>query len=162
MVIIISCFVTQARLRCIGSRKKKFRKHLMYHHLSSQELLTTGTISPSKVLCRHSPSHAACPRSISLLFTHYLFQCWKPGPRLRACWEQSHSDIVVFCYSKQQTATQHQCNVTIALWDVRPQTTGMGSLSKPTDKFPEWQSCSCSTLRGKKNNNKSFWKLLML
>lgn len=160
MVIIISCFVTQARLRCIGSRNKKFRKHLKYHHLSPEELLTTGTTSPSEGLCRHSPSHTAFPRSISLLFTHYLFQCWKLGPRLGACWEQSHTDIVVFCYLKQQTATQHQCNVTTALWDVRPQKTGTGKV------FPNPQT---NLQNGKaapiphwgKKRKKSFWRLLM-
>lgn len=141
MVIIVNCFVTQAGFRCPSSRNKG-------------ESTSNITISPHKSLgthkdlCKHSSSHNTCPRSTNqdpvtlLLFTHFAwFQCWKQGPRIRACWEQSHTDIVVFCCSKQQTSAQHQCNVVVALWDVRPQTTGAGkAFPIPQSNFHDYKA----------------------
>lgn len=157
-IVIINCFVTQARSGCPGSRNRGFRKHLKHHHLSPQEFRTTVRAYANTAPCKpHVPEVPPKIPSSSCSWHITQFQSWKQGPRLWACWEQSHANIVVLLLkiADFNSASAQCCNCT-----VRCKTTNnrrRKSLSNLADKFPEWQSCSYST----PVKSKHCWTLLM-
>lgn len=158
MVSIINCFVAQARFRCPNSRNRGFRKCLKHHRLSPQEFRTTARAYVNTAPCTsHVPEVPMKIPSPSCSLHVTRSQCWKQGPRLRASWEQSHTDIL-FCCSKQQTSTQHHCNVVIALWDVRPQTTSAGKVSPI--QWTNFQNYK-AILIPHWGKTKPFWRLLL-